>query len=145
MQSPPIKKSFFQRTTTPTSHCNKTNVQSRFLSATTYCELAVHLLFFEKYQSCVSCTATLSHRFKAFTPAFCGQNRFRYVLPEISAKSLPTELWIVPGVQRFANLWCTFGSFRTSEKHEKRPFAGSSEVFQTSIQPTAVTFSHRNN
>ncbi len=28
----------------------------------------------------------------------------------------------LPGVQRFANLWCTFGSFRTSEKHEKRSF-----------------------
>ena len=48
MQSQPIKKSIFQSTMTPTSHCNKTNVQSRFLSATTYCELAVHLFFFGK-------------------------------------------------------------------------------------------------
>ena len=44
-------------------------------------------------------------------------------MPVILAKiSYRPELWIVPGVQRFANLWCTFGSFRTSEKHEKRSF-----------------------
>ncbi|MGI6196728.1 MAG: hypothetical protein ACOYIO_06580 [Eubacteriales bacterium] len=48
MQNPPIKKSFFQRTTTSTSHYTKANEQSRFLSATTYCELAVHLFFFAK-------------------------------------------------------------------------------------------------
>ena len=104
----PIKKSIFQRTMTPTSHYIKANEQSRFLSATTYCELAVHLLFFEKYQSCVCTTVTLSHRFKAFSPAFCMQNRFRYEPPESFTKSFPTELWIVPGVQRFANLWCAF-------------------------------------
>ena len=79
MQSHPIKKSIFQHTKISISHRTKANEQSQILSAKTYCELAVHLLFFEKYQSCVSCTATLSHRFKAFTPAFCGQNRFRYV------------------------------------------------------------------
>ena len=48
MQSNPIKKNFFQHTTTPTSHCNKANEQSHISSATTYCELAVHLFFFEK-------------------------------------------------------------------------------------------------
>ena len=88
----PIKKSIFQRTMTPTSHCNKTNVQSRFLSATTYCELAVHLLIFEKHQSCVCTTVTLSHRFKASSPAFCRQNRFRQKPLELFAKSLPAEL-----------------------------------------------------
>ena len=118
----PIKKSIFQRTMTPTLHYIKANEQSRFLSAKTCCELAVQQFFFEKQQSCVCTTVTLSHRFKAFSPAFCRQNRFRHEPPTISAKSLPTELWIVPGVQRFANLWCTFGSFRTREKHEKRPF-----------------------
>ena len=42
--------------------------------------------------------------------------------PVIFAKTpYRPAIWIVPGVQRFANLWCTFGSFRTSEKHEKRP------------------------
>ena len=48
MQNQPIKKSFFQRTTTPTSHYTKANEQSHISSATTYCELAVHLFFFEK-------------------------------------------------------------------------------------------------
>ena len=92
IQGYPIKKKLFQRTTTPTSHYTQTNVQSRILSATTYCELAVHLLIFEKHPSCVCTTVTLSHRFKAFTPAFCGQNRFRHEPPEVSAKSLPAEL-----------------------------------------------------
>ena len=41
-------KSFFQRTTTPTSHCTKANAQLQFSSAITFCELAVHLFFFEK-------------------------------------------------------------------------------------------------
>ena len=71
MQSQPIKKSIFQRTTTPTSYRTKANAQLQILSAITYCELAVKQLFFEKYQSCVCTTVTLSHRFKAFTPAFC--------------------------------------------------------------------------
>ena len=48
MQSQPIKKSFFQRTTTPTLHYTKANEQLQILSAITYCELAVHLFFFEK-------------------------------------------------------------------------------------------------
>ena len=48
MQNPPIKKSFFQRTTTPTSHYIKANEQSRFLSATTHCELAVQQFIFGK-------------------------------------------------------------------------------------------------
>ena len=88
----PIKKSIFQRTMTPTSHCNKTNVQSRFLSATTYCELAVQQFFFEKHRSCVCTTVTLSHRFKASSPPFCGQNRFWHESPESFTKSFSTEL-----------------------------------------------------
>ena len=129
MQSQLIKKSFFQLTTTPTSHCNKTNVQQPFSNIACYCELAVKQLFFEKSQSCVCTTVTLSHRFKAFSPAFCGQNRFRQKPPEVSAKSLPTELWIVPGVQRFANLWCAFWFFLHNAKSTKNvPFAGSFEV-----------------
>ena len=47
-QSLLIKKNFFQRTAATISHYTKANEQSRFLSATTYCELAVHLLIFEK-------------------------------------------------------------------------------------------------
>ena len=41
-----------------------------------------------------------------------------------------------PGVQRFANLWGTFGSFRTSEKNKSVLFAENIEVFQTSNQHT---------
>ena len=92
IQGYPIKKKLFQRTTTPTSHRTKANAQLQISSATTYCELAVHLFIFEKPQSCVCTTVTLSHRFKAFSPPFCGQNWFRYEPPEISEKSLPIVL-----------------------------------------------------
>ena len=47
-----------------------------------------------------------------------------------------------PGVQRVATLWGTFGSFRTSEKNKTVPLRESSEVFQTSNQPTQTTTSH---
>ena len=86
------KEKLFKHTKTPTSHRTKANVQLQILSAKIYCELAVQQSFFEKSQSCVCTTVTLSHRFKAFTPAFCGQNRFRHVPSEVSAKSLPAEL-----------------------------------------------------
>ena len=139
------RKTFSQRTAATTSHRTKANEQLQFSSAKTYCKLAVQHSFFEQYRSCVCTTVTLSHRFKAFTPAFCRQNRFRHEPPESFTKSFPTELWIVPGVQRFANLWCTFGSFRTREKNKPVPFLGSSEVSQTSNQHTAMAASHRNN
>ena len=48
MQSYPIKKSFFQHTKNSISHCTKANEQLQISSAKTYCELAVHLLIFEK-------------------------------------------------------------------------------------------------
>ena len=89
---PPKMKSFFQHTTAPTSHYTKANEQPHISSATTYCELAVHLFIFEKHRSCVCTAVTLSHRFKAFSPAFCGQNRFWHVPPENFANSLPAEL-----------------------------------------------------
>ena len=44
-------------------------------------------------------------------------------LPVIFAKTpYRPAIWNVPGVQRFANLWCTFGSFRTREKNKPVPF-----------------------
>ena len=86
MQSRLIKKSFFQHTKISISHYTKANEQSQISSATTYCELAVHLLIFEKYQSCVCTAVTLSHRFKAFSPPFCRQNRFRHEPPESFCK-----------------------------------------------------------
>ena len=43
--------------------------------------------------------------------------------PVTSAKIMNrAEIWIVPGVQRFANLWGTPRSFRTSEKNKTVPF-----------------------
>ena len=47
--------------------------------------------------------------------------------PTTSAKiTNRAEIWIVSGVQRFANLWGTFGSFRTSEKNKTVSLTGSS-------------------
>ena len=66
--------------------------------------------------------------------------------PVTSAKTMyRAEIWIVPGVQRFANLWGTFGSFRTSEKNKTVPLPGTFEVFQTSKQLTAMAVSHEQN
>ena len=48
--------------------------------------------FSKKHRSCVCTTVTLSHRFKASLPAFCGQNRFRHEPPESFTKSFPAEL-----------------------------------------------------
>ena len=123
---PTDKKSFFQRTTTPTSHRTQTNAQSQILSATTYCELAVKQLFFEKHQSCVCTTVTLSHRFKAFSPAFCRQNRFRHVSPEVSAKSLPAELWIEVAGRSPA---CFLVTFCTMQKVTTRSPSGEFRGF----------------
>ena len=140
------KEKLFQHTIISISHLTKTNVPQPFSNIACRCELAVQQSFFEKSQSCVCSTAILSHRFKAFSPAFCGQNRFRQKPPEVFAKLLPAELWIVPGVQRFANLWCAFWFFLHNAKSTKTvSFAGSFKVLQTSKQRTAVTFSHRNN
>ena len=139
----PIKKSIFQRTTTPTSHCNKTNAQLQISSAKPYCELALQHSFFEQQQSCVCTTVTLSHRFKAFSLEFCRQNRFRQEPPESFTKSFPAELCIVG---RRASPRVLFGYFLHDAKSDN-PFshAGSSEVSQTSNQHTAAAASHRNN
>ena len=66
--------------------------------------------------------------------------------PVIFAKIMyRAEIWIVPGVQRFANLWGTFGSFRTSEKNKLVLFAENIEVLQTSIQLAQTSTSHKQN
>ena len=134
MQGYPIMKSIFQHTKISISHRTQTNEQSRFLSAITYCELAVQQSIFEKHQSCVCTTVILSHRFKAFWPAFCRQNRFRQNPPEIFANSLPAELWIVG---RRASPRVLFGYFLHNAK-SNNPFSltGNFEVFQTSNQRT---------
>ena len=48
MQSYPIKKRIFQHTKISISHRNKTNAQQPFSNIACHCELAVHLLLFEK-------------------------------------------------------------------------------------------------
>ena len=134
------KEKLFQHTIISISHRTKANVQLQISSAKTHCELAVHLLFFEKHQSCVCTAVTLSHRFKAFTPPFCRQNRFRYVPPENFAKSLPAELWIVG---RRASPRVLFGYFLHDAKSDNPfPFAGRFEVLQTSNQHTQITTAH---
>ena len=128
MQSQPIKKSFFQRTTTPILHYTKANEQSRFLSATTYCELAVHLLFFEKYQSCVCTTVILSHRFKAFSSAFCRQNRFRNEPPENFAEFFRQSFESSPESRGSQTSGVLLVLFVHAKSTKNVPFAGSFEV-----------------
>ena len=48
MQSQLLKKTFSQRTAATTSHYTQTNVQQPFSNIACHCELAVHLLIFEK-------------------------------------------------------------------------------------------------
>ena len=68
------------------------------------------------------CKTGTSHRFKSL-PAIPGKLQLSALpvtwwLPVVLAKTaVRLAIWIAPGVQRFANLWCTFGSFRTSEKN----------------------------
>ena len=48
MQSQLLKKTFSRRTAATISHRTKANVQQFFSNIACYCELAVHLFFFEK-------------------------------------------------------------------------------------------------
>ncbi len=142
----PIKKNFFQRTTQPTSHRTKANVQQHFSNPQCYCELAVHLLIFEKHRSCVCTAVTLSHRFKAFTPPFCRQNRFRHEPPENFCKITSGRALNRPRSPEVRKpLVCFLVLFAHAKSTKNVPFAGSFEVLQTSNQHTAVTSSHRNN
>ena len=86
------EKAFFstQRHRLPTAPKLTCSNSFRILFATV--SLQHNNSFSKKHQSCVCTTATLSHRFKAFTPAFCGQNRFRHEPPKNFANSLPAEL-----------------------------------------------------
>ena len=72
MQGQPIKKSFFSASKTSTLHHTQTNVQQPFLNTACYCELAAKQPISETSQSCVSSTASLSHRFKS-SPAIPGK------------------------------------------------------------------------
>ena len=128
MQSYPIKKAFSQRTVATTSHRNKANEQLQISSAITFCELAVHLLIFEKYQSCVCTTVTLSHRFKSL-PAIPGEvaafrktgylmnaGHFRFKNVSTGDLNRPRS----PEVRK--PLACFLVLFARRKKHEKRSF-----------------------
>ena len=99
--------------------------------------------FSKKHQSCVCTTATLSHRFKAFSPALCGQNRFRHVPPENFAKFF-FDRALNRGRRTESRV--LFGHFLHAAKSDN-PFslAGRSEILQTSNQPAAAAASYRNN
>ena len=142
MQSNPIKKSIFQHTKISISHCTQTNVQSRILSATTYCELAVYLLFFEKHRSCVCTAVTLSHRFKAFSPTFCRQNRFRYEPPENVAEFFRQSFESSPESRGSQTSGVLPVLFVQAKSTKNVPFAGSFEVLQTSNQRDKTPTSH---
>ena len=137
------KKSFFQRTTTPTSHRTKANEQSQILSAKTYCELAVKQLFFEKM------SVLRLHYGNPFAPI---QSLFAGVLQAkpVSARAAGNFCKVSSGRAlnrgRRASPRVLFGYFLHDAKSDN-PYslAGSSEVLQTSNQHTAAAASHRNN
>ena len=145
MQSQPIKKSFFQRTTTPTFHCTKANVQQPFSNIACYCELALQQSFFENISLALAVQLPFRTDSKPLCRRFAGktgfdmsrrktlQNHFRQ-----SFESFPESR----GSQTSGVLLVLFVQAKSTKNVS---FAGSSEVLQTSIQPTAVTFSHRNN
>ena len=66
------EKNSYKPTVATLFHCAQTNVQQPFLNTACHCELAVQHPFFESQQSCVSSTASLSHRFKS-SPAIPGK------------------------------------------------------------------------
>ena len=141
------EKSFSQHTRASTSHRTQTNVQQPFSNIVCYCELAVQQPFFETSQSCVSTTATLSHRFKS-SPAIPGNLAVPGVAgymmnashvsenlessgdlnrPRESRGSQPSGVLLVLFVQ--------------AKRIKSFPF-GKFEVLQTSNQLTQTTTSH---
>ena len=146
MQSQPIKKSFFQRTTTPISHRTQTNVQSQISSANPYCELAAKHPFSETSQSCVSTTATLSHRFKS-SPAIPG----KFAMPGTAGYMMmagPFSRNLVSSGDlnrgRRTESRVLFGYFLHDAKSDNPfPLPGTFEVFQTSNQRTKTTNPHK--
>ena len=125
MELSEVYQTLFQRTKTPTSYYTKANAQLQFSSAITICELAVHLLIFEKYQSCVCTTVTLSHRFRAFARLCAGVLRAK----PVSAGAAESFCKVNSG--RALNrprspevrkpLVCFLVLFAQRKKHEKRP------------------------
>ena len=141
-------KAFYKPTTATLFYHAQTNGSQQISSVKSYCELAVHLLFFETSQSCVSSMATLSHRFKS-SPAIpgkvvfsgtagylmnAGHFRENHVssgdLNRRSQDGVPRAFWLL---------------FARRKKWQLVLFAENIEVFQTSIQLAAMAASHEQN
>ena len=108
--------------------------------AITYCLQRIRLFFVVRSKS-LRCNTGTSHRFKAFSPPFCAKNRFRLVPPENSA-----EIYFDRALNRRSQdgVPCAFWLlFAQRKKWQAVPFAGSFEVFQTSIQLAAIAASLR--
>ena len=124
MQSYPIKKSFLstpklQLPTAPKLTCN-----SPFRIPLATVSLQYNNPFFENSQSCVSTKVTPFAPIQILTGDTREGCAFRRGRLHNDGRSFQRKSRIerrfesLPGVQRFANLWGTFGSFRTSEKNK---------------------------
>ena len=142
------KEKLFKHTKTPTSHRTQTNVQQSFSNTACHCELAVQQPISEISQSCVSSTASLSHRFKS-SPAISGKfaipgaagylmnaGHFRQNLESSgdlnrrSQDGVPCAFWLL---------------FAQCKKWQSVLFAENIEVLQTSNQLAAKAASHWQN
>ena len=116
----------------------------------TYCLQRIQLFFCCSLNS-LRCKAGASHRFKSL-PAIPGEvaafRKTGYLMIAGCFNNNHTSTGDLnrprsPEVRK--PLVCFLVLFAQRKKHEKRPFAGSSEVSQTSIQLAAMADSHRNN
>ena len=142
-----------QHTAATFFHCVQTNVQQPFLNTACYCKLAAKQPIFETSQSCVSTTATLSHRFKS-SPAIPGKVAFsdtagymmmagHFCQNHVSSGDLnrPRESrGSQPSISlkhgRLAHVCSQFSLFRRSPTHKNLPPA----TFCTSERVFAVLF-----
>ena len=124
---PNIRKAFSQHSKIENSHRTQTNVQQSFSNTACHCELAVQQPFFRKF------AVLRQHKDNPFAPIqiLTGDTRklcnFRHSRLHDERRSFQRKPCIerrfesLPGVQRFANLWGTPRSFRTSEKNKIVP------------------------
>ena len=142
------KKLFYKTTTATISHRTQTNVPQPFSNIACRCELAVQHPFFETSQSCVSTTATLSHRFKS-SPAIPGKAEISGAAGYLMNAGHFSENYVSSGDLnrgRRTESRVLFGYFLHNAKSDKSfSLAGSFEVLQTSNQHTQTSTSHEQN
>ena len=142
------RKAFSQHSKTSTFRHTQTNGSQQISSVKSYCELAVHLLFFETLQSCVCTTVTLSHRFK-FSPAipgnlavFCAAGYMmmagHFCESHVSSGDLNRSL----GVQRAAALGVFLVTFCTPQKVTTRSLCREHRGFPNLDSAHKTTTSH---